>query len=221
MKWGKIVMVGRIFLFSVLMAASLVAFPSCALHDAKAPTPMVRMNVPSSPPANAPPYCKIDFNCPLSAAYNPRLYVYKTERRLLVVENGVLIRDYHIGLGPHPSGDKCMQGDGRTPEGEFFVCVKNPASKYYKSLGLSYPGPKHAQEAIQFGAISPDEYQEILRANENKGAPPWNTALGGAIFIHGGGAYEDWTLGCIAVNNSAMDELFEVIPVGTPVNILP
>ncbi len=114
-----------------------------------------------------------------------------------------------------------MRGDGRTPEGDFFVCVKNPSSKYYKGFGINYPSPKHAEEAYLLGAISDDEYRKILQANERKTLPPDGTRLGGDIFIHGGGAGEDWTLGCVAVSNSDIDELFDVIPVGTPVKILP
>ncbi len=163
----------------------------------------------------------MDYNYPLSAICNPKLYVYKGERRLKLVNNRVLIREYRIGLGPHPIGDKYFRGDGRTPEGDFFICVKNPASKYYKSLGINYPDPKRAEDALHRGSISPQEYTCLIEANSKICLPPPGTNLGGAIFIHGGGAHEDWTLGCIAVNNRDMDELFEAIPVGTPVRILP
>jgi hypothetical protein len=172
-------------------------------------------------PAPLGPYKQVRLDTPASAVCHPKLYVIKGERRLLVVDDDILVRDYRIGLGPRTFGDKLFQGDGRTPEGEFFVCVKNPNSKFYKSLGLSYPGPHHAERALLSGDITLDEYRTIIRANEHRSRPPWNTALGGAIFIHGGGAHEDWTQGCVAVYNRAMDELFEIVPVGTPVKILP
>lgn len=149
------------------------------------------------------------------------LYVYKRERRLLVVDNKVLVRDYHIALGPQPQGDKYYRGDGRTPEGEFFVCAKNPMSKYYKSLGLNYPSIRHAEEALRMGTISWEQYQKIVQANENAALPPAGTPLGGDIFIHGGGDRTDWTLGCIALQDADIGELYEAIPVGTPVKILP
>lgn len=139
----------------------------------------------------------------------------------MLINDDVLVREYRVGLGPFPVGDKYMRGDGRTPEGQFYVCARNPDSKYYKSLGLNYPAPRHAEEALRVGAISIEDYQRISEANNNLELPPWNTALGGAIFIHGGGAHEDWTEGCIAVYNSAIDELFEVVRVGTPVEVLP
>ena len=96
-----------------------------------------------------PPYRKVDYLFPVSSVRNPRLYVYKSRRRLLVLQDDTLIRDYPIGLGPSPVGDKQKRGDGRTPEGEFFVCVKNTRSKYHKSVGLSYPGKKHAAQALR------------------------------------------------------------------------
>jgi murein L,D-transpeptidase YafK len=163
----------------------------------------------------------VNLNCPLSSVSNPRIFVVKSDRRLFVVQDGVLIRDYLIGLGPNPTGDKLRQGDGRTPEGEFFVCVKNSASKFYKSLGLSYPAPRHAEQGLIKGIISADEYRHIISSFENKVTPPWNTKLGGAIMIHGGGGHCNWTQGCIAVGNSAMDELFQVVSVGTLVVVLP
>jgi len=168
-----------------------------------------------------PPYRKVDYLLPVSSVRNPRLYVYKSRRRLLVLDDDVLIRDYPIGLGPRPAGDKQTRGDGRTPEGEFFVCVKNPRSKYHKALGLSYPGEKHAYQALLGGLLSSRHYKTILRAQEEKKRPPWNTPLGGDICIHGGGAHEDWTRGCVALYNYDMDELFEIVRIGTPVLISP
>jgi lipoprotein-anchoring transpeptidase ErfK/SrfK len=69
--------------------------------------------------------------------------------------------------------------------------------------------------------ISFNEYCSIKQANDAMRMPPSNTALGGQVMIHGGGCSEDWTLGCIALNNRAIDELFSVVQIGTPVYILP
>jgi hypothetical protein len=207
--------------FLVLLVI-LVVLSSCSWFG---PTPIV---VPSGKTVEVPPladcgrpYCQVNLNTPLSGLSNPILYVQKAERRLLLVDNKVLIRDYPVALGFQPKGDKYMRGDGRTPEGDFFVCVKNPSSKYYKGLGINYPSPKHAEEALLVGAISNEEYVRILRRNEKGTLPPDNTRLGGDIFIHGGGAGADWTLGCVALSNSDIAELYDAIPVGTPVKILP
>lgn len=167
------------------------------------------------------PYCTINCSTPLAAITKPEIYVYKSQRRLMLVQDGVLVRDYQVGLGFRDVGDKTIRGDGRTPEGEYFVCVRNPNSRFYKSLGLNYPLPKHAEMALAKGDIGLQEFRLIVDAYESKSKPPQNTALGGEIFIHGGGATDDWTLGCVALSDRAIDELFEVVPIGTPVHIFP
>jgi len=86
---------------------------------------------------------------------------------------------------------------------------------------LSYPSPKHAERALVAGNISTDDFRKIVQAVNNKNRPPWDTALGGQIFIHGGGGHDDWTKGCVALFNTDIDELFQIVPVGTPVQILP
>jgi hypothetical protein len=208
--------------YPVALLATLVLLSSCSVHDAKTSPPAAAVPEPVAETIEpAAPYCRVDYNYPLEAVCSPRIYVYKSKRRLMLVENDILIRDYRIALGPRPSGDKLIQGDGRTPEGEFFICVKNPASNYYKSLGLSYPDTRHADRALLSGIITYTEYQRIVEALQNNHRPPWNTPLGGEIFIHGGGAHTDWTKGCIALFNSDMEELFNLISVGARVQILP
>jgi murein L,D-transpeptidase YafK len=196
---------------------------SCSLFESDI-TPHIakKLEIPPPEPPNCDlPYCSINLDFPLSSVTNPKIYVSKAERRLWLVQDKMLVRDYHIGLGPSPRGDKYFQGDGRTPEGEYFVCMKNSSSQYHKSLGINYPSPKHAENALACGVISYGDYCSIVNANDSKRLPPPNTPLGGAIFIHGGGCFMDWTLGCVALDDSAMDELFDVVCVGTPVYILP
>jgi murein L,D-transpeptidase YafK len=164
---------------------------------------------------------KVDYLTPLSSIKTPEIYVYKEKRRLYIIQSDVLVRDYPIGLGFHPQGDKEREGDGRTPEGDFFVCVKNATSRFVKSLGLNYPEKRHAERAFFAGALSPNEFRDILLAHEKKSAPPWGTILGGEIFIHAGGAHKDWTDGCVALYNSDMDELFRIASLGTTVVIRP
>jgi len=164
---------------------------------------------------------EVDYLTPVSAINEPKIYVYKEKRRMYVIQSNVLVRDYPIGLGFSPQGDKQRQGDGRTPEGNFLICMKNPTSRFIKSLGLTYPDKKHAQRALFAGAITPLQFQHILNALERIALPPANTALGGEIFIHAGGAHKDWTNGCVALYNRDMDELFNIAKVGTPVSIRP
>jgi len=164
---------------------------------------------------------RVDYLTPASAIKSPEIFVYKEKRRLYVIQSNVLVRDYPIGLGPHPSGDKDRDGDGRTPEGDFFIIVKGSSERLKKSLAISYPGRGHAEKAYFSGVITPLEFRDILRAADNRSAPPSGTVLGGKIFIHAGGAHKDWTDGSIALYDSDMEELFTVASMGTPVSIRP
>jgi hypothetical protein len=208
--------------YAAVWTVALLVLSSCSWFGSSKPAIQPRKEVRAVPPKDCGlPFCEVDLSKSLWALSKPVIFVYKNERRLLVVDNKTLVRDYPVALGPQPKGDKCLRGDGRTPEGDFIVCVKNPSSKYHKGLGLNYPSPRHAKEAFQLGAISAGEYSKIILANDRKALPPDSTCLGGDIFIHGGGPIGDWTLGCVALRNSDIDELYEAIPVGTPVRIMP
>ncbi len=176
---------------------------------------------PVEPTVTDLPYCTVNYDYPLSQVTNPQIYVSKNERRLWLIQDKILVRDYHVGLGPSPKGDKYLRGDGRTPEGEYFICEKKNPSRYYKSLGINYPSPRHAENGLSSGMITENDYRQIVKANDAKRMPPANTPLGGLIYIHGGGCHMDWTLGCVALPNSAVDELFDVVKIGTPVYIIP
>ena len=155
------------------------------------------------------------------ALSSPRIVIVKSARRLTLFSDGEPVRTYAIGLGFAPEGDKRREGDGKTPEGAFTVCVKNPNSRFTLSLGLSYPSVDDAARGLADGAITRDEHDAIVRAIGAGKTPPWKTALGGEIFIHGSGAASDWTLGCIALDDEDIRELYPLIPVGTPVTIDP
>ncbi len=114
-------------------------------------------------------------------------------------------------------GDKEWSGDRRTPRGEFYVCLKNENSQYYKALGLSYPDKEDAERGWAAGVISEEERDRIVQAIDRGLQPDWTTALGGAIEIHGekGGL----TDGCVAVGNPVMDCLWPVVELGCRVRI--
>src|SRR5262245_24666573 len=82
------------------------------------------------------------------------LQIYKAERRMVLEVGGQSVRSFRVGLGGSPSGDKQRQGDERTPEGEFYVAWKNPASSFHRFLGLSYPMQRHAEAGLKSGLIS-------------------------------------------------------------------
>ena len=150
-----------------------------------------------------------------------RVVVEKGARRLRLYAGGELVRVRRVALGFEPAGDKVRQGDGRTPEGEFQICMKNERSNFYLSLGLTYPNASDAERGLREGLITQAQHKSITRALDAGRCPPWNTALGGEIFIHGGGTARDWTAGCVALENPEIKELFDALPAGTPVRILP
>ena len=135
-----------------------------------------------------------------------RIVVEKSARRITVFRGDEALRSYRIALGFTPIGDKLREGDGATPEGVFRIDRRNPASAFHLSLGIDYPQPEDVASA-QAGGYSP----------------------GGDIFIHGqpnrlNGILTipyDWTAGCIAVSDAAMEELWQAVPTGTLVEIRP
>ena len=150
------------------------------------------------------------------------ILVKKRERKLYLFGSGQrLLKTYRIALGSQPTGTKKKQGDGATPEGDYYITHKNPRSNYYLSLGLSYPNIADADEGLKRGLLTKPEHQAIASAIKEGDKPPQNTQLGGDIFLHGGGVSRDWTLGCIALENADIKELFDKLPVKTPVKIMP
>lgn len=147
--------------------------------------------------------------------------VYKKERFLKLWDAELLIGEYPIGLGFNPIGHKEKEGDGKTPEGSYYVCVKNPNSRFYLSLGVSYPGISDAENALASDRITRAQYDNIISAINGGTTPPWYTPLGGEIMIHGNGSGSDWTAGCVAVDNDVMDILWELCDVGTIIIIYP
>lgn len=138
---------------------------------------------------------------PMIADY---LLVDKSERTLIAYKSGRPIRVYRgIRFGDVPMGHKRFEGDERTPEGVYTIDTRNPQSSYHLSLRISYPNAADRTYA------------------EQQGRSP-----GGDIFIHGqpngyGGpalAY-DWTDGCIALSNAEIEELWRLVPDGTPIEI--
>jgi murein L,D-transpeptidase YafK len=155
------------------------------------------------------------------AVASPSLVVCKAKRELQLYSRGALVRTYQIGLGLDPVSPKERQGDWATPEGRYFICRKNPQSKYDFSLAISYPGPNDAMRGQESGLITTEQRDRIIEAWVRRTTPPQNTALGGEIMIHGRGSSSDWTWGCVALDYPDIEELYRVVPIGTPVDIVP
>src|SRR6476659_6971777 len=93
---------------------------------------------------------------------NPRIVVYKSARKLEFYSDKKLLRTYRVGLGFSPVTDKVREGDGATPEGDFYVFVKNNKSAYYLSLGVSYPNAEDAERGFRDGLITRDQTTAML-----------------------------------------------------------
>lgn len=151
----------------------------------------------------------------------PAVRIEKRARKLILLEQNKPIAEFPIALGGAPEGDKQREGDRKTPEGDYYVCEKHPSRRFYLFLGLSYPALKDAERGKQQGQITDAQYRAIQQAIQSGTCPPWDTPLGGAIGIHGGGTGRDWTLGCIALRDDDVELLYMLLPVGTRVTIAP
>lgn len=132
-----------------------------------------------------------------------RVVVVKERRKMYLLHNDQILKDYQIGLGFAPDGDKKVEGDGRTPEGRYVIDRRNPNSNFYLSVGISYPNEDDIAEAKALGADP-----------------------GGNIFIHGEarknrGKGPDWTAGCIAVKDKEIEQVYAMVQDGTVIDIFP
>ena len=141
-----------------------------------------------------------------SALHADRVLVLKRERMLQLLRQGKMIRSYKVALGGDPIGPKTGQGDHKTPEGLHVLDSRNAHREFYKSIHISYPSSREREAARQRG-VSP----------------------GGDVFVHGlpngygwvGSSHrlKDWTDGCIAVTNGEMDDIWQAVADGTPIEI--
>jgi len=152
---------------------------------------------------------------------NTFIIVRKSEKVLELRSSGGGFKRYSVVIGFSPDGDKEVEGDGRTPVGEFYVFTKNGKSQFHRSLGLSYPRVNDARRGLAGAMISEAEHDEIIAAHNDRRKPPQYTALGGEIYIHGGGTDRDSTRGCIGLNDADIEEVFDAVEVGATVVILP
>ena len=135
-----------------------------------------------------------------------QIVVNKSDRMMYLVSGKTVLKSYKVGLGGQPIGDKKYEGDGKTPEGVYFIDRFNPNSRYHLSVGISYPSAQDVAHAAMMG----------LRP-------------GGDIMIHGLGPEgrmlakqrRDWTAGCIAVTDEEIEEIFAMLQPGVPVFVYP
>ena len=134
--------------------------------------------------------------------------ILKKDHVLELLADGKVIKTYKVALGRGGLAPKEREGDARTPEGHYIIDARNAASHYHRALHVSYPNAEDRSRAAKLGV-----------------------APGGDIMIHGlpngkgwvgaGHRLYDWTLGCIAVTDQEIEEIWDLVPVGTPVEIRP
>lgn len=135
-----------------------------------------------------------------------QILVDKGDRKMWLLSGNTALKEYDIGLGNQPVGDKMFEGDGKTPEGAYFIDRRNPNSEYHLSIGVSYPDPRDVAEAAAFGR-----------------------SAGSDIFIHGRGpegnakvgSNWDWTAGCITISDDEIEDVYAMVQDGTPILIRP
>ena len=141
-------------------------------------------------------------------AYADRVLVKKSQRKLQLLKNGKVLKEYRVALGANPMGHKMQEGDKRTPVGDYVLDWRKPNSDYHRAIHVSYPNAQDQQLAKALG-VSP----------------------GGSIMVHGLPNYvtspvvraeyqrRDWTNGCIAVNDQEIEEIWRLVRDGTPIRI--
>jgi murein L,D-transpeptidase YafK len=151
-----------------------------------------------------------EYNSSLEGPGHKKIRIIKSERLLEVYIDNTLIKQYEMSIGLVPKGDKEIQGDYKTPVGIFYVAKKVPQSQFHKALLLNYPTQKHADQGLDKGIITSSQHSQISQAIKKCKIVP-TTPLGSLIEIHGNDKpySNDWTHGCIAVTDSAMDEIYD------------
>ncbi|MCH1923799.1 L,D-transpeptidase family protein [Shewanella sp. C32] len=147
-------------------------------------------------------------NVALASEQVDLVVIKKSKSMMQLLQQGKVLKQYRIAMGDSPKGHKLSEGDQRTPEGRYVLDYKKPNSAYYRSIHISYPNDEDRFRARALG-VSP----------------------GGQIMIHGENPHSDlppeeaqqynWTNGCIAVTNKQMDEIWQLVQAGTPIEIWP
>jgi murein L,D-transpeptidase YafK len=137
-----------------------------------------------------------------------KVILIKSRRILMLMRRSEIFKTYRVALGKEPKGRKTKAGDKKTPEGTYILDSRNADSKFHLAIHISYPNESDIQNARKM-RVSP----------------------GGGVMIHGlpddlrriGKLHRlsDWTNGCIAVTNHEIEEIWHLVPDGTPIEIRP
>jgi murein L,D-transpeptidase YafK len=149
-----------------------------------------------------------------------RLVITKHAKTLVLLDGEEEVLRIPVVIGKN-TADKRREGDLATPEGEFYICDKNPEGQYHRFLGLSYPNIEDAERGLREKLITQAECDEIRGSIMGKKCPPWKTALGGEVGLHGPCPNVTWTHGCIAMSVEQIEWLYDLMEIGDEVVVLP
>jgi murein L,D-transpeptidase YafK len=181
---------------------------ACAVAVARDTAPATPTVVLAGSPAAIAPASASPAKAPSKSMLADSMVLEKSSRLLTLYYHGQRVQSYQVALGKNPVGDKQWRGDGRTPEGLYYIEGRNPQSKYHLALRISYPDASHRLNAARRGV-----------------------SAGGDIMIHGlpqafatvGALHrqQDWTEGCVAVTNEEIEEIWRAVPNGARILIKP
>jgi murein L,D-transpeptidase YafK len=140
------------------------------------------------------------------------IFINKSKYELTVYDDKGWFATYPCVFGNNDMSDKLMEGDRKTPEGVFHILSKRVHDKWDRFMAISYPTK---------------ESYEKFRIRKQNGQVPSGARIGGSIGIHGTwpndeyiiDRYKNWTMGCISLKNTDVEELYTYVTVGTKVTI--
>ena len=143
--------------------------------------------------------------------------VVKSDRKMYLSNHGKILKTYDIELGGNPVGPKQVRGDQKTPEGKYKIDYFKPDSSFYKALHISYPNVEDCRNAREIGQSPGGSIMIHGQPNNQNWQPNRQKGWFSSLFKQ----RNDWTAGCIALNNSDMDEVLKLVKVGIPIHIKP
>lgn len=187
----------------------IVAAVGVLLFSACGEQPVAYGKVDNTPYATKECIKELSRGAELSGTQIDKIVVFKAKRTMYTYANGKLLHEFRFSLGKNgDKGNKVKAGDYRTPEGSYKIVRKKCDNRLYKSLMISYPDTADKARASKKG-VNPGGYITI------HGQPKWNADGRGDNFT----LSRDWTEGCLAVPNLAMDKLWHAVANGVRIDI--
>jgi murein L,D-transpeptidase YafK len=146
--------------------------------------------------------------CATQPRHVSRVLVLKKEHKLLLLSGDTAIKSYTVAIGRGGLSPKEREGDHKTPEGLYLIDRRKENSRFHRALHVSYPNEADRERARKFG-VKPGSDIMIHGITNGLG---WLGPLHRLI---------DWTDGCVAVTDAEIDEIWSLVPDGTPIEIRP